>query len=285
MTINLKNLVDLVVPEYAVTILTMFSVFLLIENNFAAVSLLAFPVFSYLFALFGFNTLNHIFDARMDKITKPLRPIPSKRVSVKEAKIVSVIFFSLSFVFALFSPTLLFVILSFVFATMLYSHPRIFLRKYLWATPFFGAVFYSLIPFLCVALFFDKEIPWLFLVFFSGLVASVSITKDIEDLYAEKMFGIKSVPRIIGVGKTLWVTIIGLLLSTVIATLILIQTEPVFLLPAILSLLATGFVSLIFLRKKVEEKIVTQSKIVSILMVVVVLTQLLFGLTVFLSKG
>lgn len=285
MTINLRNLIDLTVPEYAITILTMFSVFLLIENDFSTIPLLVFPVFSYVFALFGFNTLNHAFDAEMDKITKPLRPVPSKRVNVKEVKIISAVFFILSFIFASSSPILLFAILSFVFATMLYSHPSVFFRKYLWATPFFAVVFYSLIPFLCVALFFKKDIPWLFLAFFSALVASVSITKDIEDLDAEKRFGIKSVPNLVGISKTLWLAIIGLFLSLGVATLILVQTNLVFLFPATLSLLAAGFVSLIILRKKFEEEIVTQSKVVTTLMVLVVLIQLLFGLTAFLSKS
>lgn len=286
MTLAVKNVLDLIVPEYAVTFVTMLAVFLLIEKDFSKILLLAVPFFAYLFALFGFNALNQVFDAKMDKISKPLRPIPSKRVSEKEAKLVSTIFFAICFLLGAFSMPLFVTILFFVLATIIYTHPKLFFRKFFWATPVFGSIFYAIIPFLCVTLFFQKEVNLLFLIIFAGLVAAISITKDIEDVVAEKEFGINSIPKIIGAKKTALASVACLLLVLCLALgLVLLQLlNFVFLLPIFFSFICVLLVSLKVLRKTFSEKVVTQSKLVGIFMVLVVFIQLLFGLTAFLIK-
>lgn len=285
MTINIHDFFELIAPHYAITALTMVSVFLIVEKDYSKVTLLFFPICAYLFALFGFNVLNNIFDARMDRISKPLRPIPSKRVSKKEAKILSMVFFVGSFVIAMFSLTLLLIIATFVIATVVYSHPKLFFRKHFWATPLFGMIFYGVVPFLIVTSQFSKETPFIFLLFFAGLIVPVSITKDIEDIKAEKKFGINSIPNLIGTDKTIWLAAIGLCLSLIIGGIVLTQENQIFFLPTIVSLFFTIVGSIKIIRTKIESNIITQSKIVSLFMVLVVFIQLLFGITVFLNKS
>jgi geranylgeranylglycerol-phosphate geranylgeranyltransferase len=204
MALNFRNILDLTNPEYALTIFTLISAFFLLQLNNSDFLWFLVPAFSYLFALFGFNSLNQVFDIEIDKISKPLRPIPSKRVSIEEAKKVSIFFFGLAFILALTSFELFLTILFFVLAILLYSHPKIFFRKFIWATPIFGMIFYVLIPFFCVTFFFQKELPIFFLVIFSGLTASISAVKDVEDLKSDKKENIASIPMKIGAKKTLF---------------------------------------------------------------------------------
>jgi geranylgeranylglycerol-phosphate geranylgeranyltransferase len=274
MPFSVKTILQLVVPEYLVTLVTFVSIFLLSFGQISLLYLVVVPFIVYLLALFGFNALNQVFDVKMDAITKPNRPIPSKKVTIQEATIFSMLLFGISLVLAFFSNLLLPWFL-FVISTLLYSHPKIFLRKYLIATPLFGLIFYVAIPFLFVSTYFNLKINYLFLIFFSLIIACVSILKDIEDLKAEKKFGLKSIPSILGEKLTIKVSFFSLLAVTLIFGLILSISNIFFVLPLIISLLVSCFIGLFVLTRKN----IKSSKVLILFMLVAVIIQLVFGLS------
>jgi len=70
------------------------------------------------------HTLNNIFDLEIDKINKPFRALPSKKISLKEARILTLILYSLSFLPSLYVKTELFFIILIIAAfSFVYSSP------------------------------------------------------------------------------------------------------------------------------------------------------------------
>jgi len=281
MPLNAKIILALIVPEYVITLVTFLAVFLLASKQVSLLPLLAVPFVVYLLALFGFNAINQVFDAKMDAITKPKRPIPSKKVTKYEATVFSALLFGLSFILAFFT-NLIMPWFLFVIVTFLYSHPRVYLRKYLIATPLFGMLFYAVVPFLFVSAYFGLPINYLFLVFFSLIIACVSILKDIEDIKAEKMFGIKSIPSILGEYLTVQVSVFSLLAIILLFGTIFILGNLLFIWSTIIALVFVFAIGTFVLFRQYFGKVLTSSRILAIFMVVVVVVQLIFGLSVFL---
>jgi geranylgeranylglycerol-phosphate geranylgeranyltransferase len=280
MSLNVKTILQLIVPEYIITGFTFIAIFLLSSKQLYFLPLLMIPFVVYLLALFGFNVINQVFDVGMDAITKPKRPIPSKKVTKQEATIFAGLLFGVSLILAFFSQLLLPWFL-FVISIFLYSHPKIFLRRYLPGTPLFGIVFYSLIPFLFVSTFFGLTINYLFLLFFSLVVSCVSILKDIEDIPSEKKFGIKSIPRIFGGYTSAKVSFFSVLAMILVFGVVLSISNLLFVWSTIISLLIVFVKGNFILNKKNFGKTYSYSKILAIFMILTVIIQLAFGLTAF----
>lgn len=278
MPFNVKTIIQLIVPEYIVTIVTFVSIFLLSTKQVSLLPLLLVPFVVYLLTLFGFNALNQVFDVKMDAITKPLRPIPSKKVTIQEATIFSIFLFSVSLVLAFFSNLLLPWFL-FVVSTLLYSHPKMFLRKYLISTPVFGLIFYVAVPFLFVSTYFNLEINYLFLTFFALIIASVSILKDIEDLKAEKKSGIKSIPSILGEYPSIQASFFSLLALVLIFGIIISISNLFFIWATVISLIVVFSVGTFVLFRQYYGKVLNSSKILIMFMLIAVIIQLVFGLS------
>ncbi|MEI7961776.1 MAG: UbiA family prenyltransferase [archaeon] len=281
MPLNIKTILQLIVPEYILTGITFIAIFLLTSNQSSLSLLLVVPFVVYLLALFGFNAINQFFDAKMDAITKPKRPIPSKKVTKNEALLFAGILFGVSLVLAFFSQVLLPWLL-FIIVTFLYSHPKTFLRRYLPATPLFGLTFYVIVPFLFISSYFGLTINYFFLVFFSIIIACVSILKDIEDIPTEIKFGLKSIPRILGAHNTIKVSIFSLLATVLAFGAILSINNLLFALPTIISLAIVLIAGSFVMPKKSSDKILKHSKILAMFMLVAVIIQLAFGITAFL---
>ncbi len=285
---NLRTFTDLTIPHYLIiTVFSTFSAALIINNGIPLEVLpLTIAVISLSFALLGFNTLNMIHDSELDKINKPDRPIPSGKVSVKEAKYLSLSMFTCSIISAFFTEIMFLLPLCFfIVISTLYTIPQIHLKKFALSSPLIGATLYGVTPFISAwSVYGHQQFPWVFFVFFSGLIFSIGATKDIEDIKGEKEHRISSIPIKVGVKKTLYLVLscIFLLLLSMLALSFKGVINPKFLYSTLISFLLFFFLVKTFLkelRRQKEENVVTQSKTVTISMLTIVLMQLIYGLT------
>jgi len=131
MFFGVKSILQLIVPEYSITGITFVAILFILSKQIDLLIFVLFPFIIYLLTLFAFNALNQVFDAKIDAISKPYRPIPSGKISKK-----IVVFFALSLyvvaLFLAFVSNLLFLEILFIIITFLYSIQKVlFLRQYL----------------------------------------------------------------------------------------------------------------------------------------------------------
>lgn len=199
MGFTFKDFLDLIVPHYLIIAISApFASYMILTGQFPSVSILP-VIFSLSLAVCGFNITNMVFDAKIDAIDKPLRPIVQKKISVSQAKSIAIIFYFFSILIAFFiNNYFLFLIAIFIIMTYCYSAPKIYLKKYFWASSFVGAVAYGIIPFLAAHSITTSPINLHFLVFFTLIYVVISNAKDFEDMTGEKKLGINSLPLIFG---------------------------------------------------------------------------------------
>lgn len=294
--------IDLVTPQYL--LLVVFGVlasFIFINKNVPPMEILL-PIFSLCLATLGFNSINQVFDATYDRIDKPLRPIPSARIEPKKAFQISCMLYLSSIAVSIFVNVFFILVnLLFIAFSLIYTHPRTYLKRFFWASSVMGAILYAVIPFLTAISVSQTDItsPW-FLVLAVVLIATIANTKDIEDIDGETRSNIESVPILIGIDATaklvlaiLFFTIISFLAAALIG---IIGFKYVY--PSVLSALFFFIFSYYFLRSVAHlrykriliehlkdntlKKIVTQSDFVTLSMVFVLTIEVLFALTAWL---
>ena len=298
MTINLQNLIHLTTPQYLlISLISPFSAYLLI--NMAIPDFRIIPIiFSLGLGILGFNTFNQISDIEVDKIDKPLRPIVSKKISVKEAVLLTWIFFSSSLLISIFVNLSFFgLMLLYTLSALAYCNKSIYLKKYFWASSFIGTITYGLVPFLAATTISPESFNIIFLLFFASLAAIISNTKDFEDTAGEKKFGIKSLPIMIGFEKSAYLIVIseGIILITIGLLAIQNYIEFKFVYATLISLVLFLVMSYIFIREITLikhkdiifletnnyeiKKIITQSHASTTSMVFGLAIQLIFAIT------
>lgn len=162
------------------------------------------------------NVINDIYDIGIDKINKPLRPIPSGNITIKEAYAIYFIFIVLSiFISALENEKALAIVLFSILMLFFYS-------KYLKRIPLVGNI---LIAFLTGLVFIyggfvsgnpsAAIIPALF-AFLINLIRE--IVKDMEDVEGDRKADAITFPIKFGVQKSKFL-ILGIAISLVIFTL------------------------------------------------------------------
>jgi geranylgeranylglycerol-phosphate geranylgeranyltransferase len=284
MALNLKNLINLIVPHFIITItLGIISSALIINKTIINIPPLILPIISLSLAMFGLNTLNHIVDIDLDRINKPARPLVTGEVKIKEAMAIVLTAFILSILTSILINFLSFLlIILFICLAIIYSVPPIQIRKYLFASNFIGAILYGAMPFIMAWSISGEKFPIIFFLFFTGLIFSIVSTKDFEDVKGEQIKKMKSLPIVLGTTNAA-ILILSMMtcLLTIILILILIKIiNGVYLYPTILSFLILGVYSSVLLKKiKLKEKIMTQAPIVTISMFVVAMIQLIYGIT------
>jgi len=130
------------------------------------------------------------------------------------------------------------------------------------------------VPFLFVSSYFNLEVNYFALIFFSLIIASISFLKDIEDLKGDQKAGFVSIPFIIGEHKAILFSFYSLFVLVCVFGIIFSINNILFLVPMLLSLVLLFFVWFIFEKKK----IVKNSKCLNLFMVVVIVIQFLFSL-------
>lgn len=279
-----RGLVELILPEY--TILVFFSLiigFMALGGTIYQIYLIILPLLSFSFGAFGLNVINNVCDINLDVINKPSRALPSKKIRVKTA-----ILFSTGLMLTSFLLTLLINYLTSIFIglliilALLYSAPPIRLKKITLSDGIIGGFLYGVFPLISLWSIMGGDFPAMFIIILFFLILSISPIKNIEDVEGEKKEKIKTIPVLFGIKNSIKISVfIDVMLS--VSVLILSISELinyVFLYPSIFSLLILSALYQYLIKKsEIIETVRTQSRIVTVSMLVISSIGLLYGIT------
>ncbi|MEE9151417.1 MAG: UbiA family prenyltransferase [Thermoplasmata archaeon] len=153
------------------------------------------------------NALNAVYDAEIDKINKPYRPIPSDIVTKDEALTVAWILYLMVLFRAMWlNRTFGLFVLMILLITIAYSTRPLRLKKRLWVSNITIAFARGLLGFVAAwSIFgdpFTSPIPWLIggvmMIFLIGAITS----KDFTDIKGDKKYGIRTLPVVYGIKKS-----------------------------------------------------------------------------------
>ncbi len=278
----IRTFINLTVPQYLILVVftTVSSAFLINPViTFGTIKNLAVVIISLSFAVFGLNSFNQIFDIEIDRISKPLRPLPRKELSVRGVYIFSLLSFSISFLTSLLLPVIFSVLIAFFIATsILYSAPPIRLKRYGISSNIIGGTLYGAVPFAAAWIASNADFPIGFFILFYGLAISIATLKDFEDAETEKTLGIRTLPVLLGYknSRIFILSSVFLLLIFMLALSIFV-IDKIFIYPTLLCFL------LLYALEKLnfhgKENVASQSKNVTKGMVIIILMELLYGAT------
>ena len=281
---HFKDISNLLVPQYLlITVISPLAAFIVFSGSFPNLDMYL-AMAAYTFVIFGFNSINMIYDEKIDSINKPNRPIVSGRITKNEAYAVALFFHTAALTTAyLISVKIVILIIALQIATLLYTHPSTYFKKYFWSSSLFGAFFYAIIPTIIALSIANVELKqYFYLIFISLLYAIIANSKDIEDTKGEAKFGINSIPIIFGREATTLLIIFSVIILLIISLMLAMfnNIEQMYLSPILFSLLFSipfSFLLLKTLKKKKQDIPITQSKVVNFCMIFAVITQLLFA--------
>ncbi len=202
-------------------------------------------MFSY---IGGFNTLNAISDLKLDLISKPHRPLPSKRLTLVEAKIYSVflfiIFLGISVI--IFSTEIFVLNVLFVLFAYLYSN-IIHLKKIPFAANIFLGIVYTYFPLLLgwYLVKGDLNVPIIEFSLIFIFTTIVLFCKDFEDYVADKKYGVKTFVNIFGLKKALFFVSIAFLLFFIFFSFLFLGQVLFIQYVVFLSLVSTVFLTVL----------------------------------------
>ena len=162
---------------------------------------LSLAILFCILGLASINSLNQIFDVDIDKINKPNRPVPSKKLTKKQVLIIS---FSLSLCAGLLTLYLGFTYFLIAIAGLtiglIYCIPQIYVKK----IPIFStaviAIGYGILMFMVGWKVYQpiSSIPLWLLGFLFTHDMIIANSKDFSDLEGDLQEGIKTIPVILG---------------------------------------------------------------------------------------
>lgn len=153
------------------------------------------------------HALNNIFDLEIDKINKPFRALPSKKISLREAWIFTILLYALSFLLSLYVKTELFFItliiagFSFIYSSPPFRTKRLgILENITIAIP--RGLLIILAGWSVIKSVFEVT-PWyigsISMLFLIGAIS----TKDFKDLKGDKLHNCYTLPVKYGIKKTI----------------------------------------------------------------------------------
>lgn len=212
---RIKHFIDLTIPLTLVVVAVSF----LVGGFIAAGTVIfninfAFSVLSFVLIMAAFNTLNGIFDIKLDAISKPHRPLPSAKITKQHAWRFYIVLAAISSALAyLVNIYVLVIVLGVIILSILYSSPIGWLKRHFLLNTLIVTACYSLLPLLTGWIMFASpfSIPVeLFTVL--GLISfGMVIIKDIEDIVADKVSGVMTLPLALGIERTVY--ILGIIFS------------------------------------------------------------------------
>ncbi len=160
------------------------------------------------------NGVNQIFDLEIDKINKPHRPLPSERMTVFQASVMTAVFYILSLVLAWFatppggSHECFWIVLVAAFFTYVYSGKPFRTKRFgMWANLTITIPRGLLLPIAgwsTVATVRDPE-PWYLGAIFGIFILGAASTKDFADMEGDKKRGCITPPVKYGVKKCAYI--------------------------------------------------------------------------------
>ncbi len=148
------------------------------------------------------NVNNQYFDKDIDGINKPYRPLPSGRISKKEALILAIVLYSIAFILACFVNIQFFIIAIITgFITFLYSAPPFRFKRNAILASLAIAIPRGLLLIVAgwasIKSVFSIE-PWFIGGIFGLYILGAATTKDFADMKGDMSFGIRTLPIIYG---------------------------------------------------------------------------------------
>jgi geranylgeranylglycerol-phosphate geranylgeranyltransferase len=153
----------------------------------------------------GFNTLNAIADVKADKISRPSRPLPSFRISLKDAIKFLIFLYLLCFLLLISLTSLwpskmtIFLIIVDIILTIFYSIPPR-LKNFPLLSNIIVGIHYSTLPMLAGWSLFKPfyESPFPIILIVTLLASGVNILEDFEDIEGDKLTKTKTLPVLLG---------------------------------------------------------------------------------------
>ncbi len=154
------------------------------------------------------NAINQIYDLEIDRINKPARPLPSGRISLKQAWVFTLICYALTFFLAfMVNMSFVVIVLLTTLITYAYSGPPFRTKR-------FGVLanFTIAIPRGCllvvagwsaVASPLDSE-PWLVGLVMGLYILGAATTKDFSDMEGDRRYGCMTLPIRYGIRASAW---------------------------------------------------------------------------------
>ena len=182
------------------------------------------------------NIINDVFDHEIDAVNKPDRPIPSGKISLKNAGIYAAILDSIAILLGVIISCLIhnFVFLAIIIASavIIYMYSR-----YFKAMPLIGNIVVGVMIGLCfvvggLILLCETEDWTIFKIsVYIGLLAAVAnvareLVKDMEDIHGDELGGARTFPILFG--KKVSSVIVMILLAVAVAVCILLYTSGLF---------------------------------------------------------
>jgi len=194
------DLLALIVPEYIpMAVIGAFVGFVastkvLQDTNFLLLIILLSCVVA------GFNTFNAIADQKIDQINKPQRPLVAKKITILQAKQLTVFFYAVALLIALTLGTLVLALtMVATVITILYSVKHFYLKKRFVIGNLVGAVFYGIIcPLIGWAITSNLNPPIAIITTLFLLAIGLSFLKDFEDVVGDKKYEIATLPLKLG---------------------------------------------------------------------------------------
>lgn len=158
------------------------------------------------------NALNQIYDLEIDRVNKPLRPLPSGRLSIKDAWIFTIATYAVALVLAWFvAPDgrheCFWIVVVATIATFAYSCPPLRTKQRgLWANITIAVprgVLLKVAGWSCVKTMLGVE-PWFIGGIFGLFLLGASTTKDFADMEGDARGGCRTLPILYGVRRAAW---------------------------------------------------------------------------------
>ena len=142
------------------------------------------------------NTINQIFDLQVDRVNKPHRPIPSGRISVREAGAVSAFLYGAALLLAWLVNLECFILASLAaLFTIIYSAPPLRTKAHgIWANVTIAiprGVMLKVAGWSCARTVLDPE-PWYIGLIFGLFLLGASSTKDFSDMEGDARGGCRT---------------------------------------------------------------------------------------------
>jgi len=215
------------------------------------------------------NGINQVYDLTNDRVNKPRRPVPSGRLSAKEAMIVSYVWFAIALLLAALVNWQCFAL---AFAatvfTWAYSAPPLRTKKRgLWANITIAiprGLLLKVAGWSTVKSVVGLE-PWYIGTIFGLFLLGASTTKDYSDIAGDRADGCRTLPIVYGIKKSAWMIspsfVLPFLLLPLGAYLKILTGNPIYL-SALGTLLALwgSYVCYLILRRP-EELAATENHI------------------------
>lgn len=158
------------------------------------------------------NALNQIYDLEIDRVNKPARPLPSGRLSIRDAWVFTWISYAIALVLAWFVAPggrheCFWIVLVAAILTFAYSVPPVRTKRHgIWANITIAVprgLLLKVAGWSAVKTVIGVE-PWFIGAIFGLFLLGASTTKDFSDMEGDAADGCRTLPIIYGVRKTAW---------------------------------------------------------------------------------